>query len=187
MSIFQAMLQGLTNKAHVAPGDCGSWVIDEHGNACAMVVAAGEDDDEVYCLPLAPIFRNIQELVGSDKEPEIPSDEQVAVRTKQKTSVSGTRDASKHLVSNGSSSGSSMSSRISINGHQVLQRSAIGHELVDDSALKPENNHSTRTEPESAAKSSKQLKQKSGGGSGMLDTLDTALLSKFFNRPTSKF
>ncbi|ERF72520.1 hypothetical protein EPUS_02801 [Endocarpon pusillum Z07020] len=46
-------------------GDCGSWVINKEGRPFGMIVAASGDaaEGEVksYCLPLAPIFADIQE------------------------------------------------------------------------------------------------------------------------------
>ncbi|ERF71126.1 hypothetical protein EPUS_09149 [Endocarpon pusillum Z07020] len=72
-----------------APGDCGSWVIDGNGKVCAMVVAASEDDDEIYCLPLAPIFRNIQEQIGSEGQPEMPLDDELLAKNDKDSSVDG--------------------------------------------------------------------------------------------------
>lgn len=59
-------------------GDCGSWVINEEGRPFGMIVAASEDEGEAetYCLPLAPIFADIQEefkapvVVPAAREPE---------------------------------------------------------------------------------------------------------------------
>ncbi|KAK5071057.1 hypothetical protein LTS08_000308 [Lithohypha guttulata] len=56
-----------------APGDCGSWVVDEQGRACAMIVAASDEDQEVFCLPLAPIFSSIQRRMKTMQTPSMPA------------------------------------------------------------------------------------------------------------------
>ena len=51
------------------PGDCGAWTIDEESKASAMVIAASEEDREIFCLPLAPIINSIRHHLDAHANP----------------------------------------------------------------------------------------------------------------------
>ncbi|KAF7504417.1 hypothetical protein GJ744_002221 [Endocarpon pusillum] len=104
-----------------APGDCGSWVIDGNGKVCAMVVAASEDDDEIYCLPLAPIFRNIQEQIGSEVQPEMPLDDEPLAKNDQDSSVDGLHKG-QSLTVNGLRSSSRGDANSTMNGYTPIRQ-----------------------------------------------------------------
>ncbi|KAL2423279.1 hypothetical protein ABEF95_003505 [Exophiala dermatitidis] len=117
-----------------APGDCGSWVIDEQGKACAMIVAASEDDNEVFCLPLASIFRSIQVCVGSQKQPEMPlKEEKTPPQIDAVSSANGLQQDLSALGSTGTSKGKNFSGNYE-DEDPVVQESAHG-----GSTLIPEN------------------------------------------------
>jgi hypothetical protein len=74
-------------------GDCGSWVINEEGRPFGMIVAASGDEiegeAETYCLPLAPIFADIQEdfrtpvAVPAARDPEADEPNRFNLRAHQ--------------------------------------------------------------------------------------------------------
>lgn len=153
MSTFDVSRGKVANDVHVAPGDCGSWVIDGNGKVCAMVVAASEDDDEIYCLPLAPIFRNIQAQIGSEGQPEMPLDGELLAKPDQDSSIDGLHKG-QSLTVNGLRSSPSGDSNGTMIGHTpIRQERSTNDDVLIDSDSSHSQPHPRRAESERNIKS----------------------------------
>lgn len=64
----------IAKPVFLALGDCGAWIIDKNDMACAMVVAAIPEFEEVLSTPLSTVLENIKQDLSLQHLPEVPLD-----------------------------------------------------------------------------------------------------------------
>lgn len=98
-----------------------------------MVVAASEDDDEIYCLPLAPIFHDIQWQMGSDRRPQMPLDGELPATPGRTPPIHGFHDG-QPLTVNGKSQDTLKANRPMRQDTSTNENSLISAESSDSRA-----------------------------------------------------